>query len=90
MADEPRPGSVRINGGPWLPCRFTLDGTSQYVDWELSAAGVEAMPGPVPVEIAICPGVSVFGDVTLTDVRVYQDYGWSFEAQGNGGLRGAP
>jgi hypothetical protein len=89
MADDPRPGSVRINGGPWLPCRFTLDGTSQYVDWDLSAAGGVSMPGQVAVEIAICPGVTVYGDALVGNTLVTAR-GSSFSASGNGGLRGAP
>lgn len=84
--DDPRPGSVRVNGGPWTPCRFTLDGTEMYVDWDLDAAG-DVMPGPVTVEIAICPGVTVYGDAFVGNTLVTA-HGSSFSAVGNGGLRG--
>ena len=85
---EPRPGSCRINGGEWMPCRFTLNGTHQYVDWDLDAEG-DIMPGPVTVEIAICPGVSVHGDAFVGNTLV-SAHGSSFSAVGNGPLRGTP
>lgn len=85
--DDPRSGSVRVNDGPWLPCRFTLNGAERYVDWALDAEG-DIMPGPVKVEIAICPGVSVFGDAFVGNTHL-SSYGSSFSMVGNGPLRGA-
>lgn len=73
-----------------MPCRFTLNGALQYVDWDVDAVvlGDHPMPGNASVEIAICPGVSVFGDAVITDVYV-RDYGASFSASCAGPLRGA-
>lgn len=90
MDDQPRPGSARINGGPWLPCRFTLNGTDQYVDWSVDAVLDRDMPllGAAEMEIAICEGVTVFGDVFVTDIDA-RSYGASATARGNGSLRGA-
>jgi hypothetical protein len=86
---NPAPGTARINDGPWLPCRFTLNGTSQYVDWSVDAILDEDLPhlGPAQIEIAICEGVTVFGDAIVTDLDA-RSYGASATAHGNGALRG--
>lgn len=88
--DQPSPGTARINGGPWLPCRFTLNGTDQYVEWVVDAVLDQGMPslGAAEMEIAICEDVTVFGDVIVTDVRRSSDKG-SATAWGNGSLRGS-
>ena len=86
---NPTPGSARINGGPWLPCCFTLDGRSRPVDWSVDAVLDEPVLtiGAAEIEIAICEDVTVFGDVIVTEVRRSSDRG-SATAWGNGSLRG--
>lgn len=105
MDEQPRSGSVRVNDGPWLPCRFTLNGALPLVDWRIDAASREGMmPGAVSVELAICEGVSVFGEAIITDVYPLTDWkgpglgsfatrpldpGFSVHAVATGPLRGA-
>lgn len=90
MTATPRPGSASINGGPFLHCRFVLDGTDMLIDWSVDVAPDEVPPmGHATVEIVICDGVSVFGDMLITDVNVRQPGGISVSAYGSGSLRGA-
>ncbi len=85
---NPAPGTARIDGGPWLPCRFTLDGTGRYVDWSVDVDPYDPPSiGHAEIEIAICDGVTVYGSSIITDVRV-SAMGNSATASGNGALRG--
>lgn len=87
--DQPRPGTARINDGPWLPCCFSIDGRQNLVDWKVAVDLASDWPamGPGSIEIAICEGVTVFGDVVVDQLS--RDWnGSSGSAMGSGPLRG--